>query len=87
MTKVNSLSNHIGSLLRLHELTHGESLMVISQVRQIIKADVKVRERKCRYNNRTIEVLCDGDFSGRDLARKQFTIVDLEKLAIKKAAH
>lgn len=30
--------------------------------------------------NGVIEILCDGDFPGIDLARKYFTLEDMEKL-------
>ncbi|WP_371366234.1 hypothetical protein SRRS_06840 [Sporomusa rhizae] len=41
MSKVNIMANHILSLIKLFEFAPGEALMVLSQVKQEIKAEEK----------------------------------------------
>lgn len=36
------------------------------------------------YNNQIIEVLCNGDFCGRELARMDFILADIELLVEQK---
>jgi len=42
--KISAMTTHIISLLRLVAFTSGETLMVLSQVKQTIKAEEKAKE-------------------------------------------
>ncbi|WP_371380858.1 hypothetical protein [Sporomusa aerivorans] len=44
MFKVNTMAAHILSLIRLFAFSPGETLMVLSQVKQAIKSEEKAKE-------------------------------------------
>ncbi|WP_371374503.1 hypothetical protein [Sporomusa aerivorans] len=44
MSKVSTMTNHILSLVKLFDFSPGETLMVLSKVKQSIKATEKAKE-------------------------------------------
>lgn len=44
MSKVNTMADHIQSLIRLFEFTPGEALMVLSKVKETVKKAEKAKE-------------------------------------------